>query len=142
MKEEEGHSGGVSPDDVKASDGPGCDPFLRALARGGDPKALKAFASTEAELDAKATEAERGLRRRADATKAALAALLQRMDAERQRFEARLADAAPTEAADQLRRSALRPMLMCLPFDEHFLRPLRSVSLWLPDVAVVSLTAQ
>ena len=76
--------------------GPGCDPFLRALARGGDPKALKAFVSTEAELDAKATEAERGLRRRADATKAALAALLQRMDVERQRFEERIANAAPS----------------------------------------------
>ena len=105
MKAEESHAGGLIDDGIKAGDGPGCDPFLRALARGGDPKALKAFASTEAELDAKATEAERGLRRRADATKAALAALLQRMDAERQRFEARLADAAPAEAADELRRS-------------------------------------
>ena len=111
MKEEEGHGGGVVPGGAKAGDGPGCDPFLRALARGGDPKALKAFASTEAELDAKATEAERGLRRRADATKAALAALLQRMDAERQRFEARLADAAPADTADELRRSARAPAL-------------------------------
>ena len=94
----DGHTGDAP------EDGPGCDPFLRALTRGGDPKALKLFAGAQAELDAKATEAEQALRRRADATKAALAALLQRMDADRQRFESRLADAAPAETAEDLRR--------------------------------------
>ena len=107
----EADSGGASPADGQAGaaheDGPACDPFLRAMTRGGDPKALKLFAGSQAELDAKATDAERALRRRADATKAALAALLQRVDAERQRFESRLANAAPAEAAEELRRCAL-----------------------------------
>jgi hypothetical protein len=102
---EDGHAGAVH------EDGPSCDPILRALTRGGDPKTLKLFAGSQAELDSKATEAERALRRRADATKAALAQLLQRTYLERQRFESRLADAAPAETAEELRRFASTPSL-------------------------------
>ena len=55
-------------------------------------------------MDDGATEVERTLRRRATATKASLAGLLQQLDAERQRTEARLADSLPAEAADELRK--------------------------------------
>ena len=68
---------------------------------------LQAFAAKEAELDDGATEVERALRRRATASKSALASLLSHIDAERLCVDARVAQNFATgspEAAEELQK--------------------------------------